>query len=286
MTRARRTIAAGASLAVIAAAVIVVTAGGTPGADEESGAAKTYLGARDAFELKVAAGLPEARAAVDRVREAVRAECGDALRGAPREGRVVEEGYAGGGRVRLSTRTLLLGDIMRNVEAAVEASRGSATSRFADSIEGLPWGDRRIAAVVHDFATFELVKQQESGRDLCPAVREWARSGFRRVPRGLEPGESSVEMAGRRLSAALVDVGCQTTDPARAILRLLKRDNGGAVSEQVERHERTLAAAEGRILDEATSAIEKTLGLATEHASRRPLGESGASQVQMCTGRD
>jgi hypothetical protein len=292
MTLARKLmVVAAVALAVAAAAAIVNAASSGPNrTKEDSSSTKAYLQTRYSLEQASEADMPAAHAAVNAFITHVSDACPDVLRDAPQERGVVQGNQ---GELRLSTRNLLLLEIVTAVEVAFRGPGATAIGGFVDTVKQLRWSNPDLTSVVHSFGSVEAARLKRRVPDLCQDMKAWVASGYRHVPANAEAAEPSVEVSGVRLSNALSGLGCETWYPGRSILQLLtpyQHSSEGLTSNRVERLEAKVTAVESAILGRSIARIERVLGLPREERQSRSsspsrgMGRNRPRPGRGCTG--
>jgi hypothetical protein len=280
------------AVAVIVVAVSVASSGPSKAKNDFS-STKAYLQARYSLMRASERLLPQGRTAVNRLVADVGAECPGILGNAPAE-KGIQRASGEGGVLRLSTRNLLLLEIVSAVEVSFRESATPAISNFVNKIKQLGWSNGEITDVVHSFGSVEAARLKRRLPELCRDMRIWVASGYKHVPANTEAADPNVEAPGIALASALGDLGCGTGYPERSILQLLKpyqHPSEGLTSVSVDRLETKVSGAEATIVRSAVMRTEGVLGLplgqGDAHAlsSLRRIRKTPVLAVGECTGR-
>jgi hypothetical protein len=181
----------------------------------------------------------------------------------------IDQERAGLQGARLST------EVERGLEAAQRRPQEAAMQRFAKTVVAIRWSNPDITDLVDTFVQIELQRRQMPGLDVCKEIREWAASGYRKLPAATS-GELTGAI-GRRWTLDSARVGCGKFSPAtptevlRAV-RAFQQPGRHPTTRDVELMETQLVLAELRAREGAARSLGQALGVSTtlsESSNRR-----------------
>jgi hypothetical protein len=283
------------SLAIVAiTAVIITTTSDGPSRSRKDDASSTtaYMQARYSLERTIEALLPVSRAAVDRVVIGFSMNCPDVLRKAPIENGIGARQREEGGTLSLSTRNLLLLEIVTAIDVASHGASDTAIDRFANTVRELQWSDPRLTNLIHSFGNVEMAMLKRQIPNVCQDMKAWVASDYRKIPVSAEASEPNVETTGVALLSALRDFGCEIGYPQKSILQLLTpyQRSADELTSRVKRLEARIAVAESDFIGRAVAHAEHIVGLPGTRSGARLLSNSskakssGRQPEGRCTG--
>jgi hypothetical protein len=232
-----------------------------------------YLRAREALIRSSMADLPAGRRPMAAFVARIRAACPGALRGTPVNQIAPRPMGASVGqeRAQFQDATFVVGVVEEGLEAAQQEPQAAAAQRFATTVSAIRWSNPRITDLVDTFIEIERERRDMPQRDVCREIREWATSGYRKVPvlRPAVPGGT----IGRRWMLDMAALGCGKFSPAapEEVLRALRpyRQPGGRpTTREVELMEIRLSSEEARTREGATRSLSQALGLSATRRQR------------------
>jgi len=256
-----------------------------------------YLHAREQFVRSSISSLPAGRTPMAAFVAHVQADCGGILHGAPE--RLVAVGSlpfqkmsAVERRVELAKAFFII-ELEQSVETAQRETQIAAADRFAASVVPLRWSDPRITTLVHTSVEIEMQRLHMPPLDVCKKVREWASTGYRKVPAPV-PVEPQGGL-GRKWVHAVAELGCgefplATPLEVSAALRHHQRAGAQPSTRSVELLEARLLLGEMRASLDAKRSLFRVIGLPSARASRpRYSRRHGSSEIApgelpACTG--
>lgn len=187
-------------------------------------ATNAYLRAREAFIRSSRAELPAGRGTMAAFVAHIHVECAGALRGTP-VGQVTPPatGTSAGVEDAQVEDARFIVEIEQGLEAAEREPQTAAVRRFAETVASIQWSDPRITDLVHTLMQIELQRVDSRPLDVCREIREWARSGYQKLPAPTSAAEPR-GAAGRKWIRDMAALGCGKFSPAtpREVLRALR----------------------------------------------------------------
>jgi hypothetical protein len=253
-----------------------------------------YLRAREALIRSSMAELPAGRGPMAAFVTHVRAECPDALSGTPvdRVTPLARNTSLAQLRAQLKDARFSM-EIEQGLEAAEREPQAAEARRFATTVASIRWSDPRIADLVNTFAQIELQRRHMPQLDVCRKIREWASSGYRRLPASI-PAEPRGAI-GRRWIRDVAALGCGKFSPANPrevlrALRLYQQPGGHPTTRDVEVMEIHLTLEESRARAKINRSLAQALGISASwpKSSRRPPSTTGLNafpELPGCSGK-
>lgn len=196
---------------------------GAPSSDYA--ATSAYLHAREQLIQSSIASLPAGHAPMAAFVAHVQTGCGGILRGAPvhLSSLPLREMSAAQQRAEVE-KAIFIGELEQSVETVQREAQAAAAERFATSVDSLRWSDPRVTDLAYTYVAIEMQQRYMAPLDVCKKLREWASTGYRRVPAPTRPFEPRGAL-GRKWVRAVAALGCGEFSPAipQEILRALRR---------------------------------------------------------------
>ncbi len=256
-------------------------------------ATSAYLHAREQLIRSSVASLPAGRASMAAFVAHVKADCGGILSGVPvylgsllmRNMSVTEQQAA------LEKARFIL-ELEGSVETAQREAQVSAVERFATLVTSLHWSDPRIATLVHPFIEIEMQRRHIFPLDVCKKLREWASTGYRKVP-ALAPIDPRGAL-GRKWAHAVAALGCVKSPTATldvsAALRPYQRAGARPSTRSIELLEARLTLEELRSSLGAKRSLFHAVGLSPSwawssvHRGLQGRPEIASARLPSCDG--
>jgi hypothetical protein len=254
-----------------------------------------YLHAREQLVRSSIASLSAGRAPMAAFVAHVQADCDGVLHGAPGQvsSRPLREMSAAQQRVELE-KAIFIGELEQSVETVQREVQAVAAERFATSVDSLRWSDPRVTDMVHTYVAIEMQQRHMAPLDVCKKLREWASTGYRKVPAPTRPFEPRGAL-GRKWVRAVAALGCGKFSPAtpQKVLAALRRyQHAGAQpsTRSIELLEARFTLEEHRASLSAKRSLFNAIGLSpsgirrSRHRHRRGSTETAPGELPTCTG--
>lgn len=258
-------------------------------------ATSAYLHAREQLMRSSVASLPAGRAPMVAFVAHVQAGCGGILSGAPvhLSSLPLREMSAAQQRVELE-KAVFIEALNQSVERVQQEAQAAAAERFATSVDSLRWSDPRVTDLVHTYVAIEMQRRHMASLDVCRKLREWASTGYRKVPPPTQPFEPHGALGRKWMRAAAV-LGCGKFSPAvpekvLAALRRYQRAGAQPSTRSIELLEARLILEEARTSLAAKRSLFHAIGLPPwrtrrpRHRARHGSSETRPGGLPGCTG--